>query len=387
MPGMIYVPRQENPYMQQGMNMLQQLAMMKFAHNMRMEERDREIAEQKVRLDQEKRESAELSGYTPANIQRSDAGGAMPEGMVTIGGQPYNKPKPQVYKLGGQDFVMYGGKLVQVDKEKANQNKLPKSYEEYMLSQQDPKYAKFLESKQAAGKPGEPNFQVTMTPDGGVQVFTGSGQPTGIPLGNAAKGEVEKKLVGIDESLGKVRSIVDLYKPEYQQLGTKWNNLVTSVREKMGYPIASEDKQALREFSDYRKTAVSTMNEEIKRITGAQMSEAEAKRLKQGMPNPGTGLLDGDSPTEFESGLKGTYRNLMKAKARLMYLRARGLGDNQIKQEINSGKAVSLEAMDTIINNRAAQIERDIQLRSPGMPQEDIVQVVRKTLKQEFGIE
>jgi hypothetical protein len=103
-------------------------------------------------------------------------------------------------------------------------------------------------------------------------------------------------------------------------------------------PIPPEDKKALSDFSNYKKTTVATMNEEIKRLTGAQMSESEAKRLMGGMPNPGTGFFDGDSPTEFEGALKATYKNLSKTKARLMWYRAKGLGDEQIKLMVESAK-------------------------------------------------
>jgi hypothetical protein len=171
-------------------------------------------------------------------------------------------------------------------------------------------------------------------------------------LSKGAETEVQKNIFKIDSALESVNQIISDYKPEYQTLGTRWESFITSSKEKLGMEVAAFDKQKLAEFSEYRKNAVATMNEEIRRLTGAQMSKAEAERLMKGMPNPGTGLFDGDSPTEFISAIKVMYRKLRMAKARHMWYLAQGRGKSaaEVKKIINSGDAISLESMRRIVN-------------------------------------
>ena len=213
-------------------------------------------------------------------------------------------------------------------------------------------------------------------------------------LGTSATTEVEKRLMNIDDSLSRVNDIITEFKPEYQQLGTRWATLATKWKEKLADTplkvfmgdVSANEKQLLSEFSTYRKNAVASANEEIKRITGAQMSNQEAKRLIKGLPNPGTGLFDGDSPTEFISALKVTYRNLMKAKARYLYYRNKGYDDSEIKGLFKSNKSMSLNEISVVINERAEQIEADLKARSPEIGGAELIQTVKAQLAKEFGI-
>lgn len=217
--------------------------------------------------------------------------------------------------------------------------------------------------------------------------------PLTTSLGTSATTEVEKRLMNIDDSLSRVDDIITEFKPEYQQLGTRWATLATKWKEKLADTplkvfmgdVSANEKKLLSEFSTYRKNAVASANEEIKRITGAQMSNQEAKRLIKGLPNPGTGLFDGDSPTEFISALKVTYRNLMKAKARYLYYRNKGYDDSEIKGLFKSNKSMGLNEINTIINERAAQIEADLKARSPELGEDELIQTVREQIAQEFG--
>jgi hypothetical protein len=68
------------------------------------------------------------------------------------------------------------------------------------------------------------------------------------------------------------------------------------------------------------------LNNYIVEVTGAAMGTGEeADRIKKGMPNVGSGLLDGDSPTQFSAKLANTLKDLRTMEARLQYIKANGL--------------------------------------------------------------
>ena len=72
--------------------------------------------------------------------------------------------------------------------------------------------------------------------------------------------------------------------------------------------MSATDRKYLEDFTTLRAKSVSNLNSYIKEMTGAAMSEAEAKRLMAVMPNAGTGVFDGDSPTQFKTKLDVVVR-------------------------------------------------------------------------------
>jgi hypothetical protein len=208
-------------------------------------------------------------------------------------------------------------------------------------------------------------------------------------LGEPTKGTqtfLQKEEFKADIGLARIEDTIAAFKPEFQELGTRWGNLWTGVKEKLGVKLSPEDKKQLADFSTYRKGAIKTLNEEIHRLTGAQMSRHEARRLVKGLPNPGTGLFDGDSPTEFISALKVTYKDLKRVQARARYYQARNINvKNLAKQE----KLMSLEQFDQVINKRAATIESELRAIEPNLERlnpAEFYKRVKDKVKEEFGL-
>jgi hypothetical protein len=233
-------------------------------------------------------------------------------------------------------------------------------------------------------------MSIKTNPDGTFEIIQGelpTGPEQGRPLTKGAQTAAEKQLFTIDTSLNRVEGIIRNYKPEFQQLGSRWANWMTATKEKLGQDVSKDDKKNLVEFSRYRKQAVSFLNEEIKRITGAQMSEKEAGRLTKGLPNPGTGLFDGDSPPEFISALKVVYQDLLMSKARYNWYLNNGYDESEIKGLLSSDKQMSLADIYDKVNQRAAQIEKKLRERVPqGGEMPDFRSEVKNILKAEFGI-
>jgi hypothetical protein len=115
----------------------------------------------------------------------------------------------------------------------------------------------------------------------------------------------------------------------------------------------------------------------IKRITGAQMSEAEAERIKLAMPDIGQGFFDGDGPTKFQSKMKNAMEKIKLAEARYQMYLSQGLQPAQIKQMVKTGRGViGLEETRSAIQQRGAE------LSSQGMDNDEI----KAALRQEFGL-
>lgn len=164
---------------------------------------------------------------------------------------------------------------------------------------------------------------------GTFEVSTGGPEMT-----TATKSAIEEEIKTGSDALNRVRNVRAAFKPEYQELMTRWDTMFTSLAEKFkGVPVAewtfeqlgSGDKQQLRDYAVYRRRAFESMNEEINRLSGAAVSPQEADRLIKQLPNPGKGLFDGDGPTEFLGKLEDTERELQKVIARYNYAKQHGI--------------------------------------------------------------
>ena len=107
---------------------------------------------------------------------------------------------------------------------------------------------------------------------------------------DAHLGETSKTLNGFTEARGQ-------FTGEFLTLGTKMTNFAVSAVEIAGLDLPSDVKDELRKFTQFKQITSANKNAYIKLITGAQMSEAEAKRLANDVPTIN------DSPTQYKAKL------------------------------------------------------------------------------------
>lgn len=205
-------------------------------------------------------------------------------------------------------------------------------------------------------------------------------------LGKEAKNKIEERLLNTTESLARLNQISSMYKPEFQtienRMGYAWTELLSKTRAGQA-AVTPEQAQGLAEFAAFRADSVSQMNEYIKSITGATMTNAEAGRIEGAMPKVGTGVFDGDSPTSFKAKMDNAIRSAKLSLARNNYLRKNGFNG-----DVNKAAAVMpLERMNGIINQRAGAILRETQSQNPGINQQQLMPLVRQRLRAEFGID
>ena len=244
------------------------------------------------------------------------------------------------------------------------------------------------ETKQvAAGAPKTSNSQLDFafakTPEGGgfKGTFEDFKNLSGTKITNTVNPMQPTKSVinGLQDSLingGERRmrynQIEATFDPKYLNVPYRAGQAWLSLKEKFS-ELSEEEKQNLREFSQFRQNSVNNLSKSIQEITGAAMGVEEAKRITAGLPNPGVGLTDGDSPTEFKAKLDQTIYQLKLVEARTVYLLANGL----------TLGSVSLDAMPNIINRRAKEIAKrdNIDLSTTAGQS-----LIKQQLSAEFGI-
>jgi hypothetical protein len=206
-------------------------------------------------------------------------------------------------------------------------------------------------------------------------------QPGPMTPGKSAGNKVDEEILDTTKGLMRLDTIASQFKPEYQTMLTRGEQWWSSVKEKAGVNLKVKEKKDLEEFSSYKRNAINSLNEYIKMITGAAMSEAEAQRILRGMPNPGQGIFDGDSPTEFKAKLDDAMKQTKMAVARLAYIKRKGMS-----LEDGLGKGLTLEGMPALINQRGQDIEGQLKASQPDVKGEALKRAVRRQLGVEFGL-
>lgn len=200
--------------------------------------------------------------------------------------------------------------------------------------------------------------------------------PGALVPGKSAANKVDENLLDTGMRLQKLSAIEAQFRPEFQEIGTRLNAAWLAGADKFGMKLNPSDRAKLTDFSAFKRNSIDAMNEYIKSITGAAMSEQEAQRILKGLPNPGQSIMDGDSPVEFESKLKDAIKQTRLAEARYVYIKRKGMAIGD----------VPLDKMPSLMNERGQEIEKTIKERDPKMSDTEVKRITRRTLAQEFGL-
>lgn len=202
---------------------------------------------------------------------------------------------------------------------------------------------------------------------------------TGDRLGKEGANEIDKKMIAASENLTNLSSVREQFRPEFQQienrLGMAWTAFADKFKAGKSF-IKPEDREQLEAFAAYRSDALDTMNNYIKAITGAAMTDGEARRILGALPAVGEGVFDGDGPTSFKSKLDAAFDKTAAAVARYRYA----------KNEGKDWQTIGIEQMKSIVRNRGRQIESEMIRANPNMDRSALPQAVTAKIKQEFGI-
>tara|TARA_Y100001973_G_C5187854_1_gene329020 strand:+ start:357 stop:1778 length:1422 start_codon:yes stop_codon:yes gene_type:complete len=174
-----------------------------------------------------------------------------------------------------------------------------------------------------AMKFGNQGISITQNPDGSVTFVQGAG--SGMEKGT--KKDLEKEVMLGTKNFQAFNRLQELWRPEFSEIptrfGIKWNAFKESLGDWNVFgDISEEDKQLMADYYAWEQQAWDVTNQYIKAITGAQMSEAEAKRILNALPDPRT--FSG-SPTEYQAKLQGVMKNARLSIIRSNLLLAKGI--------------------------------------------------------------
>lgn len=194
-------------------------------------------------------------------------------------------------------------------------------------------------------------------------------------LSKTTAGEVEKGVLTDAEAISRLNSITSSFKPEYQKIPYRgkqaWNTLADKY-----VKLPESEKNQLIDYSKYRQNSLQNVNKTIKDLTGAAMGVQEADRIMASLPNAGTGIFDGDSPTEFEAKLDNAVQQTKYALARKNYALKQGIKEK-------AWEKIDLSDMPSIVNKRADEIAKAYKL-DPAKPSDKAT--IKRQLAAEFGI-
>lgn len=210
---------------------------------------------------------------------------------------------------------------------------------------------------------------------GKVSTIGPAGVEVNVDLSNKTQGRIEEDILNTQDAISRVERIRNSFDPTFQQffprLGIKWNQLVARFSE-----LSPDARERVEARAVFQQNSIENVNSTIRALTGAQMSQFEAQRITSQLPNPGTGLFDGDDPVTFEAKMNNSLESLRVVLARRAYAEATGRAALSTGFDLDSTVA-------QIVNQRGQELE-DL-FRSQGLSGQELNSRVDARLRIEFG--
>ena len=209
-------------------------------------------------------------------------------------------------------------------------------------------------------------------------------------LGKPASNDIDEKIVAGLDQLARLEAMNQTFEDKYQTIGTRigmagagWMAKIDPSR------VDPKTAQDLAAFAKDRRRSIENLNQTIKDITGAAMSNPEAARIMQQAPNPGTGIFDGDDPITYRAKMKDATDQTRLAVARRAWLKK---NNPELLARLSANKmegvetVMPLDRMRDTMNQRKNEIYQGLKQRNPNATREQLLPYVGQVLNQEFGI-
>jgi len=213
---------------------------------------------------------------------------------------------------------------------------------------------------------------------GGVQLTTGAdgsvsfsmGGPEGMaPITKTQQNKIQDKRYNATERLDELSAMSNSLDNDFLTWQGKAKEYGLSLAEKFGVDLKPEQQDYVQRFGEFRANSVNNLAQYIKSISGAAVTEEEAKRLTKGLPNAD------DSVSQYKGKMRAVRRQAKFAIIRSIYAEKSNM--NPLEGDISIWK------MEDLYNRRGdALLEKMI---GQGMTKEEARPLVFKQLKEEFG--
>lgn len=163
-----------------------------------------------------------------------------------------------------------------------------KKYDEFDIPKYDANVGKWYQENKKTNRreyiSPPTGMSVEVGPDGTMKLVQGAGVGG---MTNTTKSKIEGKQFDTGERLTRLQDLQSKYRPEYQQVGEKFSQYVTAIREKVSdVPFlnklvgeaSQEEKTALAEYTKYRQSAFNDLAQILKEMSGGAVTPSEATR-------------------------------------------------------------------------------------------------------------
>jgi len=192
-----------------------------------------------------------------------------------------------------------------------------------ILDPKSPTGRRYATRDEAFGQPAPTSGFEMYYDDQGRPAFR-MGGGTG-SLEKSAKAEQEKSYLAMSDQLQMTQNTRASYQPRFATLGGKWDNLSNATKESLGFELSPQEKRDLEDFTAFRADNGESFAKTMKEMSGAAVTTSEAPRQEIYLPKTGTGIFDGDSPTQFEAKLNRQEAYLSAAMWRKKNLLDKGI--------------------------------------------------------------
>lgn len=213
------------------------------------------------------------------------------------------------------------------------------------------------------------------TPSGGK---SGAKPPDPSGLGAPAAGKLEEAAIEGSNRTARLDQVMASFNPRFLQIAPRLTAAMSAGKEKLGMGVDPADKKDLEDFTKFRRDTTENLNITIKDLTGSAMGVQEAERIISTMPNAGTGIFDGDSPTQFVAKAQGAVAATKAAVARANW--ARRMNVDPLKT------GIELSEVPALIDRRAAEIEKEVRAANPNYDDQAVRQQTKTRVGREFGL-
>ena len=155
--------------------------------------------------------------------------------------------------------------------------------------------------------------------------ITGTKEDVGFGLSKTDYSKRVLKVFDATESINKLENVKSSFDENFLRIGGKVDLAIAKGAD-WGNFATDKQKDLIGRVSDWQLDAWTQVNETIKTITGAQMSEPEAKRIMKQLPDPREAdFFKISSPTQYKAKLERALQEAKLAVARQQYFLKNGL--------------------------------------------------------------
>lgn len=195
---------------------------------------------------------------------------------------------------------------------------------------------------------------------------------------------IQKEILETGGTIALLRSLEESTQSEFLTLGGRargrlgnlWDTLSPST-------VPESERQYLYDINSWAATSYTALNKYIHDITGAQLSQFEADRIRRAFPDPGDDVFMIGGPTPYRAKLAGVLLELNRANARRRYVLGAGITE---KGTGDHAYGIPLTNIVGIMESYADDVQDGIMAENPGIATPDLIAQTELAVIDKFGV-